>query len=122
MGVKVLDNPVSSKAGGQKQQLLMADMTEIIKNRIQYCELTDFPYSDKTSISSIMDYIVHPIAELFKLDAGVYPTGYHKHWGFPQWQPPIIMRRVKESDGTHMYVTFNIAAWNREIEEAKKGK
>ena len=122
MSVKVIDkSEFSAKKAGGKQELLAADIREIVANRIEYCELEDFPYSDKTAMSEILRNMIPVFAEEFKKESGVYPKGFSRRYWDCSWTPPFVMRRIKKDDGTHVYGTFYVKTWEREIKEAMEG-
>ena len=123
MSVKVIEKTeFSAKNGGSKQDLLAADIREIINNRIEYCELEDFPYSAKTSMSDIMAHMTPVFADEFRKESGVLPKGYSRRYWESEWRPPFIMKKVIADDGLHVYGTFYVKNWERQIKEAKEGK
>lgn len=121
MSIKVIERPdISAKRCGNKQELLAADIREMIRNRIEYCEFENFPYSEKTSMSDIMRKMIPVFADEFKKETGVYPKGYTRRYYDCKWNPPFLMKRVKDENGIHIYGTFYAKSWEMEIKEAKQ--
>ena len=112
MGVKVIKSaPWTKRNGSAKGDLLGKDIMDIIANEIEFCELTDFPYSDKTQMSSINYRIKRIFESEFRRRIGKYK----------KLHMPFTLTRVKDKDGTcHYYGTFSVASWKRQIEEAKQ--
>jgi len=116
MSVKVIEkSEFATKHGGGKQEYLAADIREIIRNRIEYCEFENFPYSDKTSIAEIMRHMIPVFVDEFKKEAGTIPEGYKKYYWDSKWTPPFLMKRVRDKNGVHVYGTFYVKTWEKEI-------
>ena len=110
MGVKPLKEIPWSKMmnSNAKSNRLRADILEIILKEMKYFEITDFPYSDKTGMSSI-DFIVKQILRHELHDI----TGKWR-----DFNSPITITRIKEPDGKCRYCgTFNVESWKRIIEK-----
>lgn len=110
MGVKPLKEIPRSKMmnSNAKRNRLRADILEIIQKEMKCFEITDFPYSDKTGMSSI-DYIIKRILRHELHDI----TGKWR-----DFDSPIAITRIKESDGKCRYCgTFNVESWKQIIEK-----
>ena len=120
MSVKAIEKKeFAGHSGGAKRELLAADIREIIQNRIEYCEFENFPYSDKTSITDIQRHTIPVFADEFKRESGSLPKGYTTRYWQSGWKPPFIMKRAKDENGVHVYGTFYVKAWEKEIREMR---
>lgn len=113
MGIRIVDASETMKGSG-KFETLAIDLLEIINNRIEYCELTDFPYSEKTSIGSILSDSKRVfVSEFWKLT----------NKRIKREEVPFVMKRTKDADGkTHVYARFAVNTWDAMIRRAKEEK
>ena len=113
MGIKIIESiPYTLTSKSNKFELLAADINEIIAKEIEVCELINFPYSDKTSLSMIN------IDSLFQRE-------FYRRTGkrLDRNSVPFIMQRAKDENGTsHVYARFAVATWRKLIDEALSSK
>ena len=114
MGVKEIDkNEFYMSKPSSKRALFKADILEILRKRIEYCELTDFPYSMKTGISDILSQARNVFAHEYRMLTG-------KRLKSPL-DVPFIMTKTKNADGTMcIRCAFNVHRWDEMIKEAKE--
>ena len=107
MSVRIIDRSefLSSKLDS-KSALFIADIREIIDNRIEYCELENYPYSFKTPLADVMLKAKRVFAQYF-WDA----TGHSLND-----EIPFIMTKVTdENEQKHIYCAFNVKRWDEMI-------
>lgn len=122
MSIKTIEKEnMKTKLGGSKQNLLAADIREIIRGRVEFCEFENFPYSDKTSLTEIKKNMTPVFADEFKRETGRFPNGYSRASWNCEWDPPFVMKRAKDEDGVHVYGTFYVKAWEKDVEDMKQG-
>jgi len=98
-----------------KRTLLLADIKEIYENRIEYSELTDYPYSKKTPLADVERY-----AKIFFSQQYYRLTG--KRLTSLDDVPFVMYRARDEQNNFHIYCTFHLKKWDRMIEEANEEK
>ena len=112
MGVKIIESIPQTHSS--KYDMLILDMWEIINNRIECCELTDFPYSDKTGIGEINNNAKCVFARAFR-EATSKRIDINKI--------PFRIIREKQKDGTcKYYAYFATSTWDMLIEKARNGE
>lgn len=122
MSIKIIEKQnMKTKLRGSKQNLLAADIREIIRGRVEFCEFENFPYSDKTSLTEIKKNMTPVFADEFKRETGRFPNGYSRASWNCKWDPPFVMKRAKDEDGVHVYGTFYVKAWEKDVEDMKQG-
>ena len=95
-----------------KLELLAKDIKDAMKDRVEYWEFMDFPYSPKTGIRDILNYAERIVAHEFYKITGVK---------IARDKAPITMRKAKDDNGhIHIYGTFDYDAWDKLIEEVRK--
>ena len=111
MGVKVIDK-IPVEFHSSKFDLLAIDLLEIIHNDIECCELTDFPYSDKTGMASINADSKRVFTREFRKLTGK---------NISRDDVPFFIKRAKEKDGTcKYYAYFATNTWHKMIDNARK--
>lgn len=99
-----------SSKSSSKSALFIADVKEIIDNRIEYCELENYPFSFKTPLADVM-FKAKRVFEQYFWDA----TGCNL-----DNEIPFIMTKVTdENNKQHIYCAFNVARWDSLIAETK---
>lgn len=114
MGIKALkEHEISGNRNSSgKFAMLSADIMQIIDERVPFCELTEFPYSDKTALSEVQRN-VNSICDNVFFDR----TG--KRLKFNSRVPIIALRRERDEKGNqHIYAKFYTAIWDRLVLES----
>ena len=113
--VKQMDRQLYYKKNNtKKQDILTDDILEIIMNRVEYCELTEFPYSLNSNVHNAAKQAMHIVKCKFHDITGVWLSDN---------EVPFAMHRIVDEDGTpHVYCRFNIVLWDRLIEQKRKEK
>ena len=110
MSVKVIDRATYfGNKPSNKQCLLEADMREILERRIEFSELTEFPYSLKTSLVDITSKARKVFAVEYYKRTGKYVNSLD--------DIPLLMTKITDDKKQiHIYCHFILDTWDRMIE------
>jgi hypothetical protein len=108
--LKLEDMPPSRKYPG-KLELLMSDIREAMKGRIEFWEFIDFPYSLKTGMKDVLWHAKKAmIRDLITI------TGVSVNHD----RVPLTLYKRKDKDGNiHVYGHFNYELWDKLLEDMK---
>ena len=97
-----------------KKRLFIEDVNQIVENRIEYCELVDFPYSKKTTLNDVIRYAQIYLAKLFYEETGVRAKISDM---------PFCMTKYRDNDNEqHICCAFYVKSWDSMIAKAKEQK
>ena len=96
-----------------KRRLFIEDVKQIIENRIEYCELVDFPYSKKTALNDVIRYAQIYLAKLFFEETGIKVKNIS--------DMPFCMTKYRDNNNElHIYCAFYVKSWDTMIVKAKE--
>lgn len=106
MSVRVIERIDGPKKDGRRAALVKDGM-EIIRGRIWLCEIEDPPFPDSSMRSNLQKALCMAIREV---------------WPGNQYHMPTVtgcfrIEERKQQDRKHWYVRFDVAAWDKKLEE-----
>lgn len=94
-----------------KLGIFTEDIRKIIRDRIEYCELVDFPYASVTAVSDLRQKARKICRITFWEEAGCSPSAT-EFFDFS--------KRVESDGKMHFYAYFAVTAWEKELKLYKE--
>ena len=108
MNIKEIDpSEFYQRKKDSKSILFKEGIQKILDNRIEFCELTDYPYSFATSVNDIVGQAHCVLGKEFRKITG---KRIDKNC------IPFKMRKIKDSNNNyHIYCHFDVQTWDELI-------